>query len=461
MRRPLSIRFPRWPFKRFRTKKCYTDRLTPDVLHQIFIESLEDNIYGPCSSLDETPLNVSQVCRTWRTIVLGSPLLWSALRVGSLVDPDVPFQVHARQLELWIKRSGNCPLSITILFQGSKKHGPGVVTGVDTVIAKILPHVRRWKSIRLHIPAACGAPLWQVLSTGAPCLEGLFVDFCEAGRQNPQLAHVSLCPRLRALRLPTDARLLCTSPVTLQNVQELHVSFTSMDDCFQCLDSCPSVVDIDLILPSNSVDFSICIGQRVRLLPNLQRMRLREEAKFVFIPHRHYTDNPRNNIGLFLDCLRVPSLTYLEIIQPWISQVPHWNHLPSLIIRSQPHAALTDSRPRVEKLTLTGSQIDEHQLVELLGYLPYLKHLIVDELLITEFTLESIITPLDTPFTIDGPGSTGTETHYWLCPNLKKIGIRDGASEKTYGVRAYPSVPLKRWFVFESSIEYLTDQPEQ
>ncbi|TDL18579.1 hypothetical protein BD410DRAFT_793117 [Rickenella mellea] len=439
----LSIGIPRWPFKRrqgdTRPKNCYTERLTPDILHQIFVESLPKS---PYPSLHEAPLNVSQVCQSWRKMVLGSPLLWSEIHVGSFISPNVSFPGHARHLEEWIKRSGDCPLSLGILFKGSENPDPAMVTDVDAVIGKILPHVQRWRRIHLFIPAACRTPFLQALSTGAPYLDELLMNFDMTSMWHPLQADVSLCPQLSKLTLPPDVRFLCDNPVILHRVQVLHLSFTSMDDCFHCLDSCPSIEEINFVLFSNYVDFSTCIGQSVRHLPNLQHMKVHGGVKGS---NRHYTNHPRNNIGLFFDCLRVPSLTSLEIIQPWANQVPHWNHLSSLFVRSQPRSSLSNSHSSVEELTMSGSQMDERQFVDTLGYLPHLKHLLVDGCLVTAFTMGALIAPLDTPSSTDSPGSTGikAESHHWLCPRLSRIGIRRDASEESY--KAMARLVAQRW----------------
>ncbi|KAJ7159038.1 hypothetical protein C8R43DRAFT_1064331 [Mycena crocata] len=83
----------------------------------------------------QAPLLLAQICGHWRDIALATPELWSSIYlmfptdnditrifatgIGALDEPDVaPLHHHScNLLESWLHRSGNRPLSITIVYR--------------------------------------------------------------------------------------------------------------------------------------------------------------------------------------------------------------------------------------------------------------------------------------------------------------------------------------------------------
>ncbi|KAJ7612983.1 hypothetical protein FB45DRAFT_842915 [Roridomyces roridus] len=88
--------------------------LPAEITSEIFIQFLPTHLkftplIGPYS-----PAFLLQICHQWRDIALGTPALWSSIQVDFY---DRRMSLHNQKLErleLWLRRSGNCPLSIQI-----------------------------------------------------------------------------------------------------------------------------------------------------------------------------------------------------------------------------------------------------------------------------------------------------------------------------------------------------------
>ncbi|KAJ7693426.1 hypothetical protein B0H17DRAFT_860580, partial [Mycena rosella] len=73
--------------------------------------------HAPEPSLVHAPLNVSQVCRRWRTIALSNPALWTAFAITTTrrhTERGDALEALHRVLQLWLHRSGARPLSVSL-----------------------------------------------------------------------------------------------------------------------------------------------------------------------------------------------------------------------------------------------------------------------------------------------------------------------------------------------------------
>ncbi|KAF8903869.1 hypothetical protein CPB84DRAFT_1773585 [Gymnopilus junonius] len=116
-------------------------RLPDDALHEIFYHCLSTH-RNPIISSSEAPVLLTHVCRKWRAIALSSPRLWSQLHItfsdayrANLRPRDLEGASEAEVKELrararvvlhnrctivetWLRRSGSCPLSISVYYLG-------------------------------------------------------------------------------------------------------------------------------------------------------------------------------------------------------------------------------------------------------------------------------------------------------------------------------------------------------
>ncbi|TDL20667.1 hypothetical protein BD410DRAFT_790622, partial [Rickenella mellea] len=98
-------------------------KLSAEVLSQIFLDSVNKtnnrlpNILRTCA-----PLKLRDVCRSWRKLALGTPLLWATIIAPVIADysreeiyPDL--DEYLCTIEEFLTRSEDCPLTISIVFR--------------------------------------------------------------------------------------------------------------------------------------------------------------------------------------------------------------------------------------------------------------------------------------------------------------------------------------------------------
>ncbi|KAF7376847.1 hypothetical protein MSAN_00102200 [Mycena sanguinolenta] len=160
-------------------------RLPLDIIQELFIACLPTH-RNCVMSASEAPVLLGRVCRSWRAISLSTPRLWSSLHVVEpLWNPADPTpgsfeEKVARRLEIaqmWLSRSGQCPLSISL------RSAPGGFsqTGSPTPSATSIQFMETLLSF---------APRWQHIHFTAP-LSLLLVAMSPRGVEAPQLETVA------------------------------------------------------------------------------------------------------------------------------------------------------------------------------------------------------------------------------------------------------------------------------
>lgn len=134
--------------------------LPPELLRTIFryclqIPQIANYPYSPVSdepsppTSSTPPLNVSQVCRYWRTVAVSSPSLWTQIDLSS--PNSLADLLRGKALiDLWLSRSASSsyPIDVDVL----QKYAPDD-TGLNAVLGHILEDLvhRRanWRHIRI------------------------------------------------------------------------------------------------------------------------------------------------------------------------------------------------------------------------------------------------------------------------------------------------------------------------
>ncbi|KAF7364849.1 hypothetical protein MVEN_00355200 [Mycena venus] len=89
-----------------------------DVLQEIFFSCLPTE-HNALIDPAEAPLLLGQICSHWRSVAYSTPRIWSSLHIPSFDSrshsvPSAIFVILGRIVERWLKRSGNCSLSISL-----------------------------------------------------------------------------------------------------------------------------------------------------------------------------------------------------------------------------------------------------------------------------------------------------------------------------------------------------------
>ncbi|KAJ4490680.1 hypothetical protein J3R30DRAFT_121147 [Lentinula aciculospora] len=191
--------------------RCYVNYLPVELLREVFIYLLPDQDWR----LQDTPppqLLLVQICSYWRNVALTYPRLWSTFMVVS------PIKRHIPMIKLWLKRSGQYPLTLYIDHHNSDAEETIMTT--NAVIELLRPHVHRWKSATFFFFAEYIQSSFLALPHDEyPLLETLSLDLTGAFYRGPdymeQVEKIfipSSSPRLRAITWETYGLPLCIPP---------------------------------------------------------------------------------------------------------------------------------------------------------------------------------------------------------------------------------------------------------
>ncbi|KAF7321178.1 hypothetical protein HMN09_00206200 [Mycena chlorophos] len=196
--------------------------LPPELMAAIFEHCLPPTPKAPSALL--APLLVAQVNSRWRTIALSSPSLWTSL---ALRHPGTK-----KLLKLWIKRSGHLPLSfdISIPFESF----------ASEYLVVIIPHIPRWRDIRLELPALSLA-LLESYTGPFPLLESLSIT---TSTRPPRL-DVSQAPRLRSLGLHSH---LTKIPIRCPFDQLIAIRLDWLDDARSAVEMLKHCSKLELLV---------------------------------------------------------------------------------------------------------------------------------------------------------------------------------------------------------------------
>ncbi|KAJ7487296.1 hypothetical protein B0H11DRAFT_1721515, partial [Mycena galericulata] len=115
--------------------------LPAEITSEIFTHFLpmypeRSQLVGPLS-----PSFLCRICRQWREVALSTPKLWKALDLDA---PRLCENQGLRLLELWLQRSGGCPLSLGLVHAGHNSPA--------SFVDAILRHAHRWEEVQLLLP---------------------------------------------------------------------------------------------------------------------------------------------------------------------------------------------------------------------------------------------------------------------------------------------------------------------
>lgn len=239
----------------------------PEVTAMIFAFCIPPLVVEPESvanviwpSARAAPLNISHVCRYWRSIALGLPELWTtaapSYRRSHIVDA----------LNLWLDRAGTRPMEISftqVLAMDLACASPGR--------ALLRRSLQRAEYISVQVTGLHAlAPLFSLFAAGSPCLRAAQIvvpnralGACEwydheerdeiheihlmlSMLRLPTVLDVSHLPRLSDLKflMPPSVDALTTAPeVCMDGLKQLHLSqATPSADLRRWATQCPNLV---------------------------------------------------------------------------------------------------------------------------------------------------------------------------------------------------------------------------
>ncbi|KAF7334814.1 hypothetical protein MSAN_02368100 [Mycena sanguinolenta] len=176
-------------------------RIPLDILQEIFVACLPTH-RNCIMNAREPPVLLGRVCSAWRNISHSTPRLWARLHIA---EPQIPadasldaireqkYMQRAEVIDAWLRRSGQCPLSISV-FGCSNSFGVSPESS-GPLLRTIIPFASRWRDIDI---AAVNTTALEVLSSvtdkDVPMLETVHMRGISESRQqaNTQWAALGL-----------------------------------------------------------------------------------------------------------------------------------------------------------------------------------------------------------------------------------------------------------------------------
>ncbi|KAJ7630841.1 hypothetical protein FB45DRAFT_916687 [Roridomyces roridus] len=312
--------------------------------------------HEPTPGLVEAPLNVSQVCRRFRSIALDSSLLWSTVAVHA---------GHAALqalLQLWLRRAGTRPLSISL---SQPESSPSTYHGSSR------GHLR---SLEVFAPENCLFPL-EAPELSFPVLEHLKIQ-----SPRPRLAVPGVgvplhrAPQLQSLAV-VDA-FFDASVFSLNQLTELtllpatrappHV-FWTIDETLDFVAGTPRLEALRLVVD----DFM----PRRRTLASAPSLLL---LSIEFRDALYGASGRPARIGAFFSLLYTPKLQHLALRDRGVAHAVLWPHTQYLDIWPQAQFLSFLSATPLRVLHLQKLPLFETQVIECLQQVPELRDLLIE-----------------------------------------------------------------------------------
>ncbi|KAJ7484035.1 hypothetical protein B0H11DRAFT_2416299 [Mycena galericulata] len=268
----------------------------PAITSEIFTQFLPSYperslLFGSLS-----PSFLCRICRQWRDVAMSTPVLWKAFRLN-LNLPRL-YEHHLHLLELWLQRSGGCPLSIELSCDCRMLDDFTI-----SFVKAIVHHARRWEEIHLILPQN----EFHRIAGPMPLLRNVFVGpteyprFPEPGAapvvlfaQAPKLKDVALHLTFNpfSITLPWSQITTLTATLLVQEavailretpaLEECRFSMYSLAQSTEPILPLPPLVwlhSLSLLLPKDDDEMPVSIGRFLAAL-NLPAL----ESVTVFEP---------------------------------------------------------------------------------------------------------------------------------------------------------------------------------
>lgn len=262
-------------------------RTPPEVWSAIFVQCLPTEI-STLAEVTKAPILIGRVCRLWRTISISTPALWSSIYICH--TPQRASKPSLPAIKIWLTRSGNLPLSISLNQNLS-------MVPSNELLNLLISLSVRWYHMCLSGPAALVKELLCNPGVSAPRLTVLEVIACQ---WQDDSVSFEFSPSLTSLRDVTCSTLSCPRLLHLPWAQltGLRIGTTThTEQCLYVAKMCPRLSSLSLNILSPSPSPSPPLGEMV-CLSDLSYLSL---AGFGHKRSSHA-------VGAFLDGLIIPNL---------------------------------------------------------------------------------------------------------------------------------------------------------
>ncbi|TDL15569.1 hypothetical protein BD410DRAFT_845079 [Rickenella mellea] len=380
--------------------------MPPELIRKIFLHCLpRDRLPRPITV--EAPLVLGHVCHFWRSVLIWTPEMWTAL---ALVcgHGRIPVERMLRTYEEWVRRSGDHPLTLSFLFADDAPPPTcNDVVDLDVFRSTLLKHAHRWRALYISSPIMCRCVLriQSILHAprSTPLLEGFSLVYNGPWRRERASITMSIrhIRQLSVLHLGGHGCLveLSMHNVKFSNLVELRIS-SPASTILPILKYAPVLETLDVTFDLQERNHH-CLAKPL-MLCKLRTLKLSTHDASL-IP--------------LISQLRLPSLERLSVTMVSIFGVEEWQNVVELVERSD---------PPLRELYAYGGPPEPHIMIGLLRLVPDLTLLAGDWYMAMQPILNALTVRADRP-----P----------LCPQLERFEFQHKFSTTE---NAAPMV-LSRW----------------
>ena len=176
-------------------------RMPPEIMARVFDFCGDVHVRGPhCEPSRYAPLLLGSVCRSWRTLSLALPRLWTALYLDLPTSGTLDKQEEI--LDAWIHRSRPFPISLWLWNDFLTDDVPAIFLRRLSCI--ITENADRWRAIFVHFPAATRD--WDCFDALVRCQMPALEELEISPQCTPWAPfQPEFMPRLKELQIPAGA----------------------------------------------------------------------------------------------------------------------------------------------------------------------------------------------------------------------------------------------------------------
>lgn len=148
------------------------------IFSERFFSQIEDHLWNPSLHINDAPWNLTRVCKQWRSVAIGFPMIWSSINLlYSEIDMVYRWKSFVHTLSLHVERSQQEGLAVAVYFQplNLEENANPIKKDIfrHSIAAVLAPTSKRWVSLLLYDPCL----EWECLHDGEyPRLEHLEID---------------------------------------------------------------------------------------------------------------------------------------------------------------------------------------------------------------------------------------------------------------------------------------------
>ncbi|KAJ7756593.1 hypothetical protein B0H16DRAFT_1826003 [Mycena metata] len=156
-----------------------------DIVQEIFLACIPTH-RNCVMGASEVPVLLGRVCSSWRAIALSTPRLWSRLHIvepqrfygSDLTLAEAKAAQRFAATKTWLSRSGNCPLSISLLCRPGETQFPVTMpSSTPLFLQALIPFAACWQHIDLTLSPAALYSILPLMESDVPLLQSVRLQY--------------------------------------------------------------------------------------------------------------------------------------------------------------------------------------------------------------------------------------------------------------------------------------------